>query len=114
MSETSREVANLTETKHSHTPVHGVKEFVCLSVTKLDPNSLRTGKTEWAEIFSRTSMAKSHVSKKIWSGKVAGRAGAKGQNSNNYPEWPHSQGDMKLATQFHLYLIGCIYVMEKL
>ena len=31
-SEVSREVANLTERKNPHTPVHGVKEFVCLSV----------------------------------------------------------------------------------
>ena len=50
MSEASREVANLTERKNPHTPVYGVKEFVCLSVTKFDPN-LRTGRTEWAEIF---------------------------------------------------------------
>ena len=31
-SEGSREVANLTERKNPHTPVYGVKEFVCLSV----------------------------------------------------------------------------------
>ena len=31
-SEASREVANLTERKNLHTPVYGVKEFVCLSV----------------------------------------------------------------------------------
>ena len=31
----SREVANLTEIKNLHTPVYGVKEFVCLSVVKL-------------------------------------------------------------------------------
>ena len=31
-SEASREVANLTERKYPHTPVYGVKEFVCLSV----------------------------------------------------------------------------------
>ena len=31
-SEASKEVANLTELKNMHTPVHGVKEFVCLSV----------------------------------------------------------------------------------
>ena len=28
----------LTERKNPHTPVYGVKEFVCLSVTKFDPN----------------------------------------------------------------------------
>ena len=31
-SDLSREVANLTEIKNPHTPVYGVKEFVCLSV----------------------------------------------------------------------------------
>ena len=41
-SEASREVANLTERKNSHTTVYGVKELVCLSVcpsvTNFDPN----------------------------------------------------------------------------
>ena len=32
MSEASREVANLTERKNPHTPIYGVKEFVCMSV----------------------------------------------------------------------------------
>ena len=27
-----REVANLTERKNLHTPIYGVREFVCLSV----------------------------------------------------------------------------------
>ena len=31
-SEASREVANLTERKNTHTPVYGVKKFVSLSV----------------------------------------------------------------------------------
>ena len=31
-SKESREVANITEIKNPHTPVNGVKEFVCLSV----------------------------------------------------------------------------------
>ena len=47
----SRDVANLTERKNPHTLVFNVKEFVCLSVSKFDPNYLRTGKTERAEIF---------------------------------------------------------------
>ena len=46
-----REVANLTERKNLHTPVYGVKEFVCLSVSlslclsviNFDHNFLRTG-----------------------------------------------------------------------
>ena len=62
-SEASREVANLTEIKNPHAPVYGVKEFVRLSVTKFDPNYLRTGKAEWAEIFYSTSMAKRYISK---------------------------------------------------
>ena len=31
-SEVSREVEHLTERKNPHTPVYGVKEFVCLSI----------------------------------------------------------------------------------
>ena len=31
-SEGSKEVANLTERKNPHSPMYGVKEFVCLSV----------------------------------------------------------------------------------
>ena len=50
-SEASREVANLTEKKNPPTPVYGVQEFVCLSVTNFDPNYLGTGRTEWAEFF---------------------------------------------------------------
>ena len=34
-SKASREVVNLTERKNPHTPVYGVKEFVCLSVCLL-------------------------------------------------------------------------------
>ena len=45
-SKARREKANATERKNLHTPVYGVKEFVCLSVTNFDPNYLRTGKTE--------------------------------------------------------------------
>ena len=52
-SEASSEVANLNERRNLHTS--GVKEFVCLSVClsviNFDPNYLRTGRTEWAEIF---------------------------------------------------------------
>ena len=36
--EQSREVANFTEKNYQHTPVYGVKEFVCLSVVNFDPN----------------------------------------------------------------------------
>ena len=54
-SEASREEANCSWRKNSHTPVYGVKEFVCLSVclsvTNFDHNYLRTGKIEWADIF---------------------------------------------------------------
>ena len=58
-----------------HIPVYGVIEFVCLSVINFDPNYLRTGRTEWAEIFFRTSMAKSHVSKNF----ICPKSGPQGQ-----------------------------------
>ena len=44
VSKARMEVANLTERKNPHPSVYGVKEFVCLSVTKFDPNYLRTTK----------------------------------------------------------------------
>ena len=47
-SEVSREVVNVTERKNPHTPIYGVREFVCLSATNFDPNYLRIGRTEWA------------------------------------------------------------------
>ena len=50
-SKANREAANLTERKNPHTPVYGVKEFVCLSIINFDPNYLRTGRTEWADII---------------------------------------------------------------
>ena len=65
VSEASREVANLTERKNPHNPV-SKNLSVCLSVTKFDPNYLRIGRTEWAEIYFRTSMAKRHVSKFVF------------------------------------------------
>ena len=49
--ELSSKVANLTERKNPHTPVYGVKEFVCLSVTNFEPNYLRTGRSYWDEFF---------------------------------------------------------------
>ena len=60
-SEASREVANLTWRKNPHTPVYGVKEFFCLSVTNFDLKYLRTGKIEWVEIFFCISLSKSVV-----------------------------------------------------
>ena len=63
-SKVSRDVANLTGRKNLHTPVYGVIEFVCPSVTNFDPNYLRSGCTEWAKKF-RTFMAKTRVSKFI-------------------------------------------------
>ena len=50
-SEASREMANLTWRKNPHTPIYGVKEFVCLSVTNFDHIYLSTGEIELAEIF---------------------------------------------------------------
>ena len=45
-SEASREVLDFFFQLNLLTPVYGVKEFVRLSVTKFDPNYLRTGKTD--------------------------------------------------------------------
>ena len=46
-SEASKEVANLSERKNLHTPVYGVKEFICLSLClslmNFDLNYLQTG-----------------------------------------------------------------------
>ena len=59
-SEASMEIANLaanlTEWKNPLTPVYGVKEVFRLSVTKFDPNYLRTGKKEWAKKFDLSTM----------------------------------------------------------
>ena len=60
MSEASREVANLTGRKNPHTPLYGVKEFVCLSEAKFDLNYLRTGEIEWADIFGGISTCREH------------------------------------------------------
>ena len=64
VSEASREVANLTERKNPHTPVYGVKEFVCLSVCMLQtltPIFSGPAKQNGLKKF-RTSVAKTHVS----------------------------------------------------
>ena len=66
MSEASSEVANLTEMKNPP-HINGVKEFVCLFVTKFDPNYLRTGRTEWAEFFFGHLWQKGMSQKKILS-----------------------------------------------
>ena len=51
-SKASKEVANLTKRKNPHSSVYGVKEFVCLSVTKFDINYLKTSNTELSNLFS--------------------------------------------------------------
>ena len=72
-----REVVNLTARKNPHTPVYGVKEFVCL----------------WSTLTIIISgLAKKNGLKKIWEKrmsqhflfvrKVAGRAGAEGRIRN--------------------------------
>ena len=71
-SQASREVANLTERKNLHTPVYGVKEFVCLSVclsvANFVPDYLRTGRTEWAKKMSVTNFDPNYLGtgKKEW------------------------------------------------
>ena len=78
----SREVANLTERINPHTPVYGVKAFVCLYVLNFGPNYLKTGRTEWAEIVLGHLWQKGMSQKFSFGQKVGGRAGAEGQNSN--------------------------------
>ena len=75
-----------------------VRPSVHLSVTNFDPYYLRTGKTEQAETFFRTSMAKSNDSKIIclkngWSGLGRG------------PKQQHFDPIWNLPHKFHLYLI---------
>ena len=69
-SEASREVENF-DWKKIHMPPYMVSKnlSVCLSVTKFNPNYLRTGRIEQAKIFFTTSLSKSHVSKKNFLGK---------------------------------------------
>ena len=78
----SRELANITEIKNPHTPINGVKEFVCLSVTKFDPNFLGTGRTEWPKKILGHLWQNECSQKILFVGKMAGRTGAEGQNSN--------------------------------
>ena len=53
--------ANLTWRKNPHAPIHGVKEFVCLSVClsvmNFDLNYLKTGKKELSKIFYMISLS---------------------------------------------------------
>ena len=49
--------------KKKSTHTHIWCQRICLSVAKFDLNYLRTSKIEWAEIFGRTSLWKSHVPK---------------------------------------------------
>ena len=81
-SKVSREVANLTERKNPHIPIYGVNEFVCLPVTKFDPNYLRTGKTDWAAIFLGHLRQKTMSQKFLCVRKGADRARTEGRNSN--------------------------------
>ena len=78
-SEASRVVANLIERKNQHTPVYGAKEFACLSVSNFDPNYLRTGRTEWDEIFSEHLCQKAMFQKNCFTREGACRARAEGQ-----------------------------------
>ena len=71
--EMSREVANLTE-KNTHTPVYGVKEFVCLSVTN------------FRAVFVSSFLFQKQL---IYDFEVG----------NNYPISPHSQGGMKSSLE---------------
>ena len=65
--------------------MYGVKEFVRLSVIKFDPNYLRTGKIEWAEIVLGLDLSSNlaFASEQLIYYFLAG---------NNYPNSPHLQG----------------------
>ena len=82
--------------KNPHTPVNGVKEFVCLSLVNFDPNHLKTGRTEGAENKFATLAARAVfvglflLKKQLIYDFLA---------ANNYPYSPHSQRGMKFATQ---------------
>ena len=101
-SKASTEVANLTERKNTHTPVYGVKEFVCpsvcLSVTKFDPNY------KFATLAARAVFVSSFLlQKQLIYDCLAG---------NNYPNSSHSQWVWNLPHKFHLYLICTVIVIS--
>ena len=81
--EASREVANLTGRKNPHTPVYGVKEFVCLYVCyKLWPQLSWDWQNRMSWNFWRHLWKNKFSQKNLFVCKVASRAGAKSQNSN--------------------------------
>ena len=108
-------MANLTERKNPHTPIYGVKEFVCLSVTKFNPNYLRTGETEWAEIFLGHLWQKGISQNLLFIPKMAGRAGAEGRKIRLFNTKINTQtftirtGGMKFATQISPQLNWLVY-----
>ena len=54
-----------------------------MSIINFDPKYLRTGKTEWAEIFLGTSLSRSIVSKNIFKGPVG--LGPRPKQQHFYP-----------------------------
>ena len=80
-SEAIKELADLTERKNPHTPVYGVKESVCLSVTNFELNYLWTGRIEWSEFFLNIYAKNPCIKKKSSATAQAGVA-AEDQNSN--------------------------------
>ena len=107
----SREVANLTERKNLHTPVYGVKEFVCLSVClsvcllpNLTPIISGLAKQNGLKLFLESLQVwlpelfckLVFLQKQLITDFLAG---------NIYPTSPHSQGLWNLSYKFHLYLI---------
>ena len=91
-SKASRKVANLTERKNPHTPVYGVKEFVCLSVC---PSVCYIYKFPTTE---RVNISAPLAARPVFVHSIY-------LTFDNYSASPHSQRLWNLPHKFHLYLI---------
>ena len=125
-SEASREGANLTERKNPHTPLYGVKEFVCLPVCLL-PNStpIISGLAEqngmkffWGISGKNGNFTRdlsSNQNQKRFEKKLAGLAARAVFVGSFYKslDLHHSQGGMKFATQISPLLNLFIVFMPK-
>ena len=91
-----REVANLTERKNLHTPVYGVKELVCLSVCLWSTlTQIISGLAEQNGLKNCNFGCQSCFCKPVF---FLRQLIYDFLAENNYPDSPHLQGGMKLAT----------------
>ena len=111
VSKASREVATLTERKNPHT-LYGIKELECLSVRlsvkTLTPIILGLAKQNGLKFLTQaSSLERQYFSFFVNIQLPAEEREYKeiNNNNNNYPGLHHSQGRMKFANKFHLYLI---------